>query len=84
MDKVGRGLSSAISSYDKALGSLERSVLPSARKLTELHVQDGGKQIADLSPLGKVPRSLTATELLREADSVEETAAEEEIKDDAA
>ena len=36
--KVGAGLERAGDSYNSAIGSLERMVLPSSRKLKELHV----------------------------------------------
>lgn len=80
MDKVGRGLTSALNSYNSAVGSLERSVLSSARKLKDLHVQDGGKEIAELTPLDKAPRLLNNSALtnddedtksMEEADSKE-------------
>ena len=69
MQKLGRNLSTAVGAYDDAVGSLEKSVLPGARKFKELHVQTGGKEIADLKQLGKTPRSVTATELLPEPDN---------------
>lgn len=75
MDKVGRGLNSALNSYNAAVGSLERSVLPSARKLKDLHVQDGGKEITELTPLDKVPRLLNNGALTNDDDdtkSIEE------------
>lgn len=68
MDKVGRGLNSALNSYNSAVGSLERSVLSAARKLKDLHVQDGGKEISELSPLDKVPRMLNSGELTSDTD----------------
>ncbi|MEJ2275895.1 MAG: DNA recombination protein RmuC, partial [Woeseiaceae bacterium] len=39
MNRVGRQLASSVENYNKAVGSLERSVLPGARKFTELGVQ---------------------------------------------
>jgi hypothetical protein len=40
MDKLGRSLTSAATTYNKAVGSLERNVLSQARKLNELNVVD--------------------------------------------
>ncbi|MCU1624875.1 MAG: hypothetical protein JWL79_3720, partial [Frankiales bacterium] len=36
VDKLGRSLSTAVSDFNKTVGSLERTVLPSARRMTEL------------------------------------------------
>src|SRR5690606_27778454 len=38
--KVGRGLGTALGAYNDAVGSLERNVLSSTRKLKDLHVVD--------------------------------------------
>ena len=38
MNRMGRQLASSVETYNKAVGSLERSVLPGARKFTELGV----------------------------------------------
>ncbi len=72
MQKLGRNLSTAVGAYDAAVGSLEKSVLPGARKFKDLHVQTGGKEISDLKQLGMTPRTLTEPELLPEP-SDEET-----------
>lgn len=68
MNKLGRNLSTAVGAYDDAVGSLEKSVLPGARKFKDLHVQTGGKEIPELKELGRTTRSVTATELLPEPD----------------
>jgi DNA recombination protein RmuC len=60
--KVGRGLETAVKSYNEAVGSLETRVLPSARKFKE----HGIAPAAELTPLGGVERSVrpvTAAEL---------------------
>ncbi|MCB9990118.1 MAG: DNA recombination protein RmuC [Rhodospirillales bacterium] len=72
MDKLGRNLSTAVGAYDSAVGSLERSVLPGARKFKELHVQTGGKDVPELKELGKTTRAITATELLSGPDEAGE------------
>ena len=68
MQKLGRNLSTAVGAYDDAVGSLEKSVLPGARKFKELHVQTGGKEISELKQIGKTARSLSSPELLPEPD----------------
>jgi DNA recombination protein RmuC len=57
MNRVGRQLASSVEHYNKAVGSLERSVLPGARKFTELGVQ-GSKEIEKLESLEPVPRTM--------------------------
>jgi len=57
MNRVGRQLASSVENYNKAVGSLERSVLPGARKFTELGVH-AKKEIEKLETLEPVPRTL--------------------------
>ncbi len=65
MQKVGRNLSTAMGAYNQAVGSLESSVLPGARKFKDMHVQTGGKEIGALEPLEDGVRSVAAPELLQ-------------------
>ena len=57
MNRFGRQLASSVDYYNKAVGSLERSVLPGARKFTELGVHST-KEIEKLEPLEPVPRTM--------------------------
>ncbi len=57
MNRVGRQLASSVENYNKAVGSLERSVLPGARKFTELGVH-GSKDLEKLESLEPVPRTM--------------------------
>jgi len=57
MNKVGRQLASSVENYNRAVGSLERSVLPGARKFTELGVH-AKKEIEKLETLEPVPRTM--------------------------
>ncbi len=57
MNRVGRQLASSVENYNKAVGSLERKVLPGARKFTELGVH-GKKEIEKLESLEPVPRTM--------------------------
>lgn len=72
VQKIGRNLGTVINAYNDTVGSLERSVLPGARKLHEMHVQTGGREIPDLSEIDKVPSALTSPELLQKSDSDDE------------
>lgn len=57
MNKVGRQLSSSVENYNKAVGSLERSVLPGARKFVELGVHPK-KEMEKLESIESVPRTM--------------------------
>ncbi|MCM2344012.1 MAG: DNA recombination protein RmuC [Alphaproteobacteria bacterium] len=63
LEKAGRGLGQALEGYNKAMGSLERMVLPAARKLKDLHVQTGGKILEDPTYIEALPRSFTGAPL---------------------
>ncbi len=56
-EQLRRGLDKAVEAYNKAVGSLEGRVLPSARKFKELGVSSGS-EIKILGVLEKMPRSL--------------------------
>ena len=55
MNKMGRQLASSVESYNKAVGSLERSVLPGARKFVEMGVQQR-KKVEKVEMIESVPR----------------------------
>jgi DNA recombination protein RmuC len=54
--KAGRLLSGAVDAYNSAVGSLERQVLPSARRFTELGAATG-EQIPNAEPIEQPVRS---------------------------
>jgi DNA recombination protein RmuC len=56
MGRVGKSLGSSVDAYNSAVGSLERQVLPGARKFTELGLAPG-KEIEELAPLEKLART---------------------------
>ena len=68
VDGVGRALSNAVSTYNRAVGSLESRVLVSARKLNELGVVDG--ELEAPRPVQETVRPLSAPDLV--VDSVPE------------
>lgn len=57
MNKMGRQLNSTVENYNKAIGSLERKVLPGARKFTELGIRPK-KEIEQTEPLEALPRTI--------------------------
>jgi DNA recombination protein RmuC len=57
MNRVGRQLASSVENYNKAVGSLERSVLPGARKFVELGVHEK-RPLDRLDALEPVPRTM--------------------------
>jgi DNA recombination protein RmuC len=57
MNRMGRQLASSVDTYNKAVGSLERSVLPGARRFVELGVHEK-KELERLQSLEPVPRSM--------------------------
>lgn len=56
--KVGKALSSAVSSYNKATGSLESRVLVTARKFKEMQSLQNDAPIEVLSPIEQTTREL--------------------------
>lgn len=55
--RTGRGLAGAVDAYNKAVGSLERSVLPQARRFQELGVVGGAdKELPELDEVDAVAR----------------------------
>jgi DNA recombination protein RmuC len=58
---LGSTIERAVDSYNKAVGSLESRVLPSARKFRELGAATGD-QIVEVEPVDEMPRALTAPE----------------------
>jgi DNA recombination protein RmuC len=74
IDKLGRAIKGTVNDYNKFVGSLERQVLPSARKLGAL---DESKIIPTLAGLEESPRELTAFELVGALDVATDYEADE-------
>jgi DNA recombination protein RmuC len=66
-DKIGRGLRTATGAYDTAVGSMERRLLPSLRKVEGLGVAPG-KEIEAPQPVEATVREITAPELREASD----------------
>ncbi|MCW8964305.1 MAG: DNA recombination protein RmuC [Gammaproteobacteria bacterium] len=56
LTKVGKNLNNSVNAYNQAIGSLERQVLPGARKFEELGIQSK-KQLSEPQTLEETPRS---------------------------
>lgn len=70
LQKVGVALNRSVDSYNKAMGSLEARVLPSARKLEAMQVvQTPAPELQDAPRVELVPRRLTAAELIATEES---------------
>jgi DNA recombination protein RmuC len=67
VDKLGRSIESTVKNYNGFVGSLERQVLPSARKL---NVLDESKVLGSHDELEDFPRDLSAYELVAELEAV--------------
>ena len=62
-DRLGRSLGAAVSSYNDAVGSIERRVFPAARQMQDLGIVAPTAALASLDPLTtSAPRPLTAPE----------------------
>ena len=55
MTKIGRSLGLSVDAYNSAVGSLERQVLPGARKFTELGLRPE-REIEEIAPVEKLAR----------------------------
>jgi DNA recombination protein RmuC len=64
--KLGRTLGGAVDAYNQTVGSLERQVLPQARRFEQHGIS--GIEPPELQPIERRPRSLAAAELVGEAE----------------
>jgi DNA recombination protein RmuC len=71
--KVGRGLETAVRSYNETVGSLETRVLPSARKFRD-HGISPASELAELPAVERTVRPVTAPELVPGDDSAADAA----------
>jgi DNA recombination protein RmuC len=60
VDRLGRALTTAVSTYNQTVGSLEGRVLVTARRLNELGVT--GAELATPAPVEQTARALSAPE----------------------
>ena len=71
---IGDAIARCVENYNNAVGSLERNVLPGARRFKELGAGNSGGEIVELQPLDNVPRMLQAPELVEQKEAVESPA----------
>lgn len=69
VDKLGRSIERSVRDYNSFVGSLERQVLPSARRLSQL---DESKVLPALSEIEEDARELTASDLTAELDALDQ------------
>jgi DNA recombination protein RmuC len=67
LGKLGRSLGSTVDSFNNAIGSLERQVLPGARKFTELGVRSD-RELEPLEPIDRMTREPQTTAGARDGD----------------
>jgi DNA recombination protein RmuC len=72
--KVGRGLETAVRSYNETVGSLETRVLPSARKFKEHGISPAG-ELAPLNVVERGVRAVSAPEIVAELPAADADAA---------
>jgi DNA recombination protein RmuC len=60
VDKLGRTIERSVKDYNTFVGSFERQVLPSARRISQL---DSSKLLPPLTEIDELPRELTASDL---------------------
>ena len=58
LQKVSRSLGSAVDSFNASIGSMERNVLPQARKFTELGL--GGETLPSVDPIEQLVRPIAS------------------------
>jgi DNA recombination protein RmuC len=72
LNKVGKQLNSSVDNYNKAIGSLERNVLPGARKFVELGIRPK-KEIEPTESIEALPRTLVEPQGDNDDDSDDQT-----------
>ena len=73
-EKMGSSLERAVEAYNKATGSLEGRVLPSARRFEELGVEAAKKSLPELHSVERHPRPLAIPEFASVQDKRDEDA----------
>ena len=69
VSRLGKSLDGAVKSYNETVGSLERQVLPQARRFEQHGIT--GVEPPELQPIERQTRGLTAQELVADAAAVD-------------
>ena len=77
--KVGKGLSAATESYNRAVGTLESRVLVSARKFKDLKATGENAEIEEVPPVETSARLIQAPELVA-TDNGESPSEEDDVE----
>lgn len=67
MKRVGNGLEAAVNNYNKFVGSFERNVLSSGRRLRDKHIEIGKREIDEVPQIESMPRYGDETPALPES-----------------
>jgi len=59
--RLGKSLNASVDHYNKTLGSLERQLLPGARRMSELGIRSA-REVADIAPLERTARPSQSSE----------------------
>ena len=73
--KMGDELSNSVNAYNQAVGSLERRVLPSARRFTELGVNPR-QRLEPMRPIEEAPRQPTPSKSSDSNDRIDDSEAQ--------
>lgn len=72
LKRVGNGLDSAVTNYNKFVGSFERSVLSAGRRLKDKHIEIGKREVEEVPLVEAAPRYADAEPAAFEGDAVTE------------
>ena len=61
MQKLGKNLGTALNAYNSAVGSLQSSILPGARKFNDLKIGTGGQDIEAPPQIEAAPRTIESS-----------------------
>jgi DNA recombination protein RmuC len=65
LKKLGNRLNGAVGDYNAFVGSFEGRVLVTGRKLRDLNIETGGKELEELEPVEALVREPASPEALR-------------------